>query len=179
MIHFVVAGNADRVDQPVLAFFVRHREPWLTSIMKVVTALGGSPVLIGVVVALGLVWWVRQHSWRPLQMLAGAYLGADVLFRVVKALTGRDRPPTTVALSHFTGRAFPSGHATQAVAVWGMVAALVALGTSRWSTKVIAWAMAVVSPGWSGRPASISGPTGSPTCSGAGRWARCGWRCCW
>ena len=147
VISYVVAGDAARVDDAVLAFFVRHREPWLTTIMKGITSLGSSAVLIGVVAALGALWWVKRRSWRPLLMLTGAYAGADVLFRVVKALTGRDRPPASQAIGHFTGLAFPSGHATQAVAVWGMVAALVAVGSVRWSTKVTGWAVAVVVAG--------------------------------
>lgn len=140
----VVSGDdAARVDGPTMAFFARHREPWLTTVMKVLTTLGGSTLLVPVLALAGLTWWARRRSWRPLALLAGAYLGAVVLSRVVKVLTHRPRPPLRLAVGHFGGLAFPSGHATQAVAAWGMLAALAAVESPRWGRKVLVWTMAV------------------------------------
>jgi membrane protein DedA with SNARE-associated domain/membrane-associated phospholipid phosphatase len=134
--------SLNAVDLPVLRFFVRHREPWLTTANKVVTALGSSAVLIPLVVVIGLAWWWRLRSWRPMALLAGAYLGADVLFNLIKILVGRPRPPATLGVAHFSGSAFPSGHATLSAAVWGMIAALAAGATPQWSRKVAGWAIA-------------------------------------
>jgi undecaprenyl-diphosphatase len=66
------------------------------------------------------------------------------LLSLVKVLTGRQRPPAALAVQHFAGLAFPSGHATQAAAVWGMLAALLANATSRGSIKVAIWAGALL-----------------------------------
>jgi cation-transporting ATPase E/undecaprenyl-diphosphatase len=144
VIQDVVAGDdAARLDRPVLRFLVRHREPWLTSVAKVITTLGSGGVLIVVVAVAGIAWWAWRRTWRPISLLAGAYLGSHALFSIVKALTGRHRPPTALAVQHFGGLAFPSGHATQAAAVWGMLAALLANAVSRRPTKLAIWAGAV------------------------------------
>ena len=144
VIRRVVGGDATRVDSRVLDFFVHHREPWLTSVVKAVTALGSGAVLVPAVLVTGVVWRWRRRSWSGLLLMGGAYAGAALLFRLVKTLTDRPRPPAGLALGHFSGQAFPSGHTTQAVAVWGMFAALVALATASWSRKVVVWAVAAL-----------------------------------
>lgn len=50
----VLAGDdAARLDRPTLEFFARHREPWLTTTMKVLTSLGSSAQRS----------WSRRSSW--------------------------------------------------------------------------------------------------------------------
>lgn len=63
---------------------------------------------------------------------------------MIKLLTDRARPPAALATEHFGGLAFPSGHATQATAVFGMLAVVFASVASTWRTKVIVWAAAVL-----------------------------------
>jgi undecaprenyl-diphosphatase len=113
------------VDTEVLDFFVRHRQPWLSTVARGVTLLGNSAVLIPLVLIVGLVMWRRRRTWTPLVVLAAAYAGAELLFQTLKAIVGRARPPSAVAIGHFTGTAFPSGHATLSAAVFGALAALV------------------------------------------------------
>jgi membrane protein DedA with SNARE-associated domain/membrane-associated phospholipid phosphatase len=144
----VLAGDEGALlDGPVQRFFVAHREAWLTPIMRGLTDLGNAAALIGLVLAVGLVWWWRRRTWRPLWLLAGAYLGAWVLSETVKDLTHRARPPAAQAIGHWTGFAFPSGHTTKATAVYGMLAALLAAATSRWGRKVAVWTAAVLLAG--------------------------------
>jgi membrane protein DedA with SNARE-associated domain len=131
------------VDQPVQRFFLAHREHWLNTAMKALTNLGSSFFLLPVILVVGVARWVRTGRRRPLVLLAGAYLGSIVLYDTVKVLVGRPRPPVGQMVSSFSGYAFPSGHATQAVAVYGMLAALVAVRTGSWTAKVAAWACAV------------------------------------
>jgi membrane protein DedA with SNARE-associated domain/membrane-associated phospholipid phosphatase len=130
------------LDPPVQAFFVAHREAWLTHLMRAVTDLGGAALLIPLAVGAGLLWRWRTGIWRPLLLLASAYAGAWLLQISVKQLTHRPRPPAALALDAFSGYAFPSGHATDAAAVYGMLAALLAASTPRWSRKVTVWAVA-------------------------------------
>ena len=132
------------VDRPVAVFFVGHREAWLTRTLQDLTNLGSVRVLLPLIVVVGLGWWLRRRTWRPLGLLAAAYAGADLAFNAVKELVGRPRPPAGILLKPVAGPSFPSGHATQAVAVYGMLAALTAAATPRWSRKVAAWAAAVV-----------------------------------
>src|SRR6266540_3590492 len=147
----VVAGDEGALlDGPVQRFFVAHREAWLTPVMRGLTDLGNAAVLIGLILAVGLVWWWRRRTWRPLWLLAGAYLGAWVLSDTVKDLTHRARPPAAQAIGHWTGFAFPSGHTTKATAVYGMLAALLAATTPRWGRKVTLWTAALLLAGLAG-----------------------------
>lgn len=111
------------------------------------TDLGNAAVLAGLLLVVGVVWWWRRRSWRPLWLLAGAWLGAWVLSGTVKELTHRARPPAGQAVGHWSGYAFPSGHTTKATAVYGMLAALLAATTPRWGRKVAVWTAAVVLAG--------------------------------
>jgi len=127
----VVAGDeAARFDRPVLDWFVAHREPWLTNVLRGVTVLGSTDFLLPLVIAAGLVLWITRRSAAPLVYLAAGYLGAELLFRIVKQLTHRPRPPAHLAVGHYAGYAFPSGHATLSVAVWGAVALTVGANAS-------------------------------------------------
>ena len=107
--------------------------------MRLVTDLGAAGVLVPLVLAAGLAWRWRRGSWRPLALLAGAAAGAWVVQVAVKQLVERPRPPAGLALSHATGFAFPSGHATDAAAVYGMLAVLLAR-SGRPAARVAAWA---------------------------------------
>ena len=135
------------VDRPVARFFVSHREAWLTRLLQDLTNLGSVRILVPLILLVGAGWWLRRRIWRPLGLLAAAYLGADLAFNAVKELVQRPRPPAGILLKPVTGPSFPSGHATQAVAVYGMLAALAAATTSSWARKVAAWTLAVVISG--------------------------------
>ena len=144
----VLAGDEGALlDGPVQRFFVAHREAWLTPLMRAATGLGNAAVLAGLVLLAGLAWWARIRSWRPLGLLATAYMGAWTLSGAIKTLTHRARPPATQAIGHWTGYAFPSGHTTKATAVYGMLAALLAAATPRWGRKVALWTAATLVAG--------------------------------
>lgn len=144
VVQSVVSGQSSNpVDRPVLAFFVAHREPWLTTVVTAVSTLGSSAVLVPLLTPLGLWFRWRKGSWRPAALLACGYGGAILLYASTKRIVARPRPPLASAIGSLSGYSFPSGHATQAVVAWGMVAALVAAATPSWSRKVAAWATAV------------------------------------
>ncbi|HEX8858875.1 MAG TPA: bifunctional DedA family/phosphatase PAP2 family protein [Actinomycetes bacterium] len=132
------------VDRPVALFFVHHREAWLTHLLQDLTNLGSIRILVPLIVVVGAGCWLRRRTWRPLGLLAVAYAGADLSFNAVKELVHRPRPPAIILLKPVAGPSFPSGHATQAVAVYGMLAALTAATTTSWARKVAAWAAAIV-----------------------------------
>jgi membrane protein DedA with SNARE-associated domain/membrane-associated phospholipid phosphatase len=144
----VLAGDDGALlDGPVQRFFLTHREAWLTPLMRGATNLGNAAVLIGLILLVGLAWWARARTWRPLWLLAGAYLGAWALASSVEDLTHRARPPAAQAIGHWTGYAFPSGHVTKATAVYGMLAALLAGATHHWGRKVALWTTALLITG--------------------------------
>jgi membrane protein DedA with SNARE-associated domain/membrane-associated phospholipid phosphatase len=132
-----------RIDQPVLRFFAHHREPWLTIAMLVLSRLGATAILVPLILIIGITWRLVGKTWRPLPLLAGAYAGTSLMYSVIKPLVGRARPPLALATGHFVGLSFPSGHAAQAAAVYGMLAALVAGSSEIWTRKVTVWGVAV------------------------------------
>ena len=134
--------DLDAADPAALRFVQRIRGERLTTAMKVVTHLGNYRVLVPVVVLAGLVWYAARRDWYPFVLLMAAYGGAVLLSSVLKIAVGRARPSAAVALGHFGGLAFPSGHATQATAVWGAVAFLVAAQCQRPIVKVATWTAA-------------------------------------
>ena len=86
---------------------------------------------------------LRRRTARPLITLGAAYIGAELLFQIVKVLTDRQRPAAEFAYRHYSGLAFPSGHATLTAAVFGALAALIAAASTSWRTKVASWAAAL------------------------------------
>lgn len=131
------------LDQPVTSFVGHARTPWLTTAMRVITLLGSTPVIAGVIVCAGTLLRIRTRRWRPLLLLAAVSAGAAALDTLVKIAVARPRPPAALALSPTAGYAFPSGHTVQA-AVYGGLAFLLAREVRSWWAKVAVWAGAVV-----------------------------------
>lgn len=141
-----VAASHDlaQLDRPVLEFFIRHREPWLTNVFKVLTTLGSAGFLIPMSIVVGAaVWWARRTA-KPMAFLAVTFAGAELAFRVVKHLLDRARPSDALAVAHFGGAAFPSGHATLAAAMWGAIAITVTPFLTTVNRRVMVWSVAVV-----------------------------------
>jgi undecaprenyl-diphosphatase len=93
---------------------------------------------------IGLWAYRRGKGWRPLGVLAAAQGGSILLYDLIKVLVARPRPSVAPLITTASGFAFPSGHATQTVAVLGALAYLASGWTGHWSAKVALWAAAVV-----------------------------------
>jgi len=132
----VAHDDAYVADPHVLSWVLSHRSDALTSSFTVFTWLGSTAVLYpAVVVFAALLWW-RRREWRPSVLLAAALLGAVGLYDIVKPIVGRARPPAQYWIGTYSGWSFPSGHATQTIAFYGMLAFLLARGRS---TRTRAW----------------------------------------
>jgi undecaprenyl-diphosphatase len=120
----VVAHNGLTLADSALATFVAgHRLVWLTTVVQVVTWVGSSFFIISLGLAVGGVLWLRRRTWRPLLMMTAAFLGAAGLYDIVKPAVGRARPSAALQVGGpDQGWAFPSGHATQSIAFYGMLA---------------------------------------------------------
>lgn len=113
-----------RLDEPVLGWFVEHRDPALTAVMHAASTVGDSPATTVVVllVVVGL-WW----SGRPSTAVAGAVamLGSPLVSSGFKRLYDRPRPPLEDHLTTITGSSMPSGHTFNAAVVAGVLAVAV------------------------------------------------------
>jgi undecaprenyl-diphosphatase len=127
----------------VTAWVIAHRTGWLTSALQVLTWLGSLAVIIPAGLATGLYFLIRRRDWRPLALLTAAVAGAVGLWLIVKPLVGRPRPPAAIWIGHYTGAAFPSGHATQSVAFYAMLAIVLGAGLSI-RGRAILWSAAAL-----------------------------------
>lgn len=132
-----------RSDPHVTAWVVAHRTGWLTSILKVVTWLGSAVVVIPVALIVAVFYAWRRHQWGPLVLLTAAIAGAAASYTLIKAAVGRPRPPPAIWIGHFSGAAFPSGHATQSVACYATLAVILGAGRSA-RAKAALWSAAVL-----------------------------------
>ena len=138
----VIEGDTQStIDGPVERFFVEHRDPALTTVMRIITQFGGGIVVASVLGAAAVVAYMRTRSPRWAAFFSATLVGALALDDVVKFLVGRPRP-TTSQLVEVSGSAFPSGHASAAAA---MCAALAYALTRRsgWRRAVWIWAAAL------------------------------------
>jgi membrane-associated phospholipid phosphatase len=114
-----------QIDPLVTTFVAQHRAGWLTVLMSLVTWLGSSVILTPLWLLVGgsLLYWRR--TWQPFILLGTAFAGAAGLYEIIKPMVGRFRPAAVLQVGGpNTDWAFPSGHATQSVAFYGMLAAI-------------------------------------------------------
>ena len=140
-----VTGHDDAAlaDPHVTAWVIAHRTGWLTSALKVLTWLGSTAFIIPAGLATGLYFVIGRRDWRPLALLAAGIAGAVGLYDIVKPLVGRPRPPAAIWIGHYSGAAFPSGHATQSVAFYAMLAIALGAGLSI-RRRAILWCAAAL-----------------------------------
>jgi membrane-associated phospholipid phosphatase len=133
-----------RDDPRVLASVIGHRAPWLTSLAKVLTWLGSTLVLWPVVVVAGLGLWRWRRRWLPAVLPALALAGAWAGSLLIKGLVGRSRPPVADRLTAVHSLSYPSEHAAQALATWGMLALMLMAGRSAPARLLLAAGAALI-----------------------------------
>ena len=124
-------------------WIVALRTAWLTDAMKSVTWLGSTAVIVPVLVLMAIVLVIRGRDWRSAALLATGVTSAICLYNIVKVAVERPRPPSTLWIGDYSGAAFPSGHATQAVALYGMLAIVLSTRGSP-VVRVVVWMGAAV-----------------------------------
>lgn len=122
--------EAALADPHVLRWVAAHRTDWLTSFMKAVSWLGSTAVIVPLLMIVALFLVLRRRDWRNPALLALAVAGATGLYNLFKPIVDRMRPPADLAIVHYWGGSFPSGHATQSIAFYGMLAILLSTGRS-------------------------------------------------
>ena len=110
------------VDRAALRAAEDLRTPWLTALLTTITTAGSSPWLVAIALVVALAALGSRRDPQPGAWLLAEYVGAVVLYQSLKAVLDRARPPG--GLDDATGAAFPSGHATQGIAFFGLLAAI-------------------------------------------------------
>ncbi len=110
-----------------LHWFVEHRPNTLVSAARVVTEIGSLAALV-LVVATAAVVLRRRGEPLLLALAPGIALGLSATSAAVaKGVVARSRPPVALHLATETDASFPSGHATNATAVYLTLGFVVAI----------------------------------------------------
>jgi membrane-associated phospholipid phosphatase len=102
-------------DQGAARFGARHATPLSTSMLRLVTQLGGAYVLIPLAVVIAAVEVRRTHLGPLVGFLTLTVGGQFLVVDVIKWIVDRARPNID-RLAGFSGPSFPSGHAAAAAA---------------------------------------------------------------
>jgi membrane-associated phospholipid phosphatase len=131
-------------DPARLRWFIDHRPQALVSVARVLSELASPLLLVLVaVVAAGVLWYRGQRLL--LAVAPGIAFGlAGLAAGVGKLIVGRNRPPMSLHLVPESDPSFPSGHATESMALFMTLALLVAVFVLR---KPIARAAVVLTAG--------------------------------
>ena len=99
--------------------------PWVAEVVTDITALGGTPILIGVILcAVGYLLLVHRYGAAALVLVASA--GGGLMSLGLKELFGRMRPGVVPHLVTVEGLSFPSGHSMAAAVIYLTLGALMA-----------------------------------------------------
>ena len=118
------------IDLSVARWAAEHATTISTAVLKAVTQLGSTIVVVIVGVIVGLGFSLKTRRVAPAVFMLIVLAGNGAIVNLIKVLVGRARPTVSV-LTGFTGQSFPSGHSAGAAACWGAVALLVARDWSR------------------------------------------------
>ena len=128
-------GGLAQYDPSIASWAARHNTTSSTPILRFISQFGGALVVIplGIVVALIESLRLRSRSvWAFLLLVVG---GQFLLANTIKFFVARARP-TVDQLTGFSGKSFPSGHATAAAATYAGFALLFGIHRSL-NTKAI------------------------------------------
>jgi membrane-associated phospholipid phosphatase len=116
-----------RLDAAVLSGSVDARSGVLTAIAVLLTDIGSTVAMALLAVAAGTACWHRGRRADAV-LVVGAMAGAAVVFRGLKLLLDRPRPPSADRLVDAAHESLPSGHATMSVVVIGSLVVLTGAG---------------------------------------------------
>ena len=67
----------------------------------------------------------RFKTWRPLNLAILSVISLNIVVGFFKFWLGRTKPKVGIDLLHFGGMSYPSGHASNALSTWGVLAYLI------------------------------------------------------
>ena len=108
-------ANANRTDFP----------SWIDFILMRIDDLGLRG-LTGTALMIAAIYIARRfRTWRPLNLAILSLIALNVTVGLSKLLIGRTKPQLNVDLIYAGGLSYPSGHASNAILSWGVLAYLI------------------------------------------------------
>jgi len=108
-------ANAGRIDFP----------SWMDFILMRIDDLGLRG-LTGTALMIAAIYIARRFkTWRPLNLAVLSLIALNLTVGLAKLLIGRTKPQLNVDLIYAGGLSYPSGHASNAILTWGVLAYLI------------------------------------------------------
>jgi len=108
-------ANAGRVDFP----------SWIDFLLMRIDDLGLRG-LTGTALMIAAIYISRRFkTWRPLNLAIFSIIALNLTVGIAKLLIGRTKPQLNVDLIYAGGLSYPSGHASNAILSWGVLAYLI------------------------------------------------------
>jgi undecaprenyl-diphosphatase len=130
-------------DRPITEWVVDARRPWLDAVVRRISFLGSTKVVLTVAAVLAVVAWKRCP--RLAVAIVVIALARPLAEFALKELIARDRPAGDRLVAG-NGYSFPSGHPLATAASWGLLPPVIALYTRRravwWVTTLAVWSLA-------------------------------------
>ena len=134
------------VDRRVGQWGVDNATSWSTDALQLVTELGGTYVIISVLIVVAALEYRRvPNKWVPV-FLVTVVVGEILLVNTVKELLDRVRP-TFNPIAETLGPSFPSGHSASAAAFYAAVALVLARRRSPRTRALLAGASVALAVG--------------------------------
>ncbi|MEX1007258.1 MAG: phosphatase PAP2 family protein [Acidimicrobiia bacterium] len=118
------------LDHDIAAWGIEHADDVGRSLLRTVTRLGSTEVVVIALVVVGVIQLVRMPSVRLATFIVAIGAGEWLLTREVKDLVDRARPTVTAGAAAL-GAAFPSGHTAGTAAVYTAIALVLGIGLTR------------------------------------------------
>ena len=131
------------LDNDVAEWGAAHASVAAVDVLKVITHLGGTWVLVAALAATATIDLVRHHNVEVVVFLGTVLAGEKLIVNGLKELVDRERPDVMPLVS-FSGASFPSGHAAAAAAVWPAVALVLSRGRRRVFRALLAGGAALI-----------------------------------
>ena len=108
-------ANAKRVDFPT----------WIVFILMRIDDLGLRGLTASALMIAAIYIARRFKTWRPLNLAILSIIALNLIVGLAKLLIGRTKPQLNVDLIYAGGLSYPSGHASNAILSWGVLAYLI------------------------------------------------------
>ncbi len=108
-------ANASRIDFP----------SWIDFILMRIDNLGLRGLTATALMIAAIYIARRFKTWRPLNLAILSLIALNLTVGIAKLLVGRTKPQLNVDLIYAGGLSYPSGHASNAILTWGVLAYLI------------------------------------------------------
>ena len=130
------AGFA-RWDDSAARWGAAHTTGTTESVLRVITQLGGTPVVIALCLGVSIIEYRRLPTWAVPAFMATVVVSQLVVTNLIKVVVGRERP-NVARLVGVSGFSFPSGHTAASAAVYAAIALVVGRHRDRRTKAVLA-----------------------------------------